>query len=105
MSKKEISVEVSQISLYEMESDIDSVIKYLVNTKETYSKLEGITKIHLVKSCHPYSDTEYLSVQGYRIETDNEYMKRMNEEKEYKERQETRDAAEFARLQKKFKGK
>lgn len=105
MTKKEISVEVSQISLYDMEGDIDSVISHLANAKETYGKLEGITKIHLIKSCHPYSDTEYLSVQGYRIETDKEYEKRMAEEKQYKERQDARDAAEFERLQKKFKGK
>ncbi len=106
MTKKEISVEIASISLYDLEVSIDTAVKTLLEAEKRYSKLPEVTRIQLSKSSHAYSDSEYLAIMASRLETDAEYDKRIKEEKELQVYQDARDAKEYERLSKKFtKGK
>lgn len=50
----------------------------------------------------PYTDNRYLYVYAKRPETDEEMQSRILQEERWEKMQETRDRAEFDRLQKKF---
>lgn len=95
--------EIKRIMIHEeqiidfMDDDIDSAISQL--------ELQGWYRIRYITTSYPYDPNEYLAIHVYRnrLETDDEYEKRITKEKQLKTKQQEVDLKEYNRLKKLFK--
>lgn len=79
----------------------DSTVKHLIMTLQSYERTYG-DNVRIEKCTRPYDDDYYYSVQHQVEETDEQYDKRLLQERQWAEQQEKRDKVELQRLLDKF---
>ncbi len=104
--KQEVSVKIEDSYLDLSYTDIDSAIRDLTEARDKFTA-EGWTKLNLqyVGDCGCYGNcscSERLRLFGTRLETDDEFAKRVEREMKHAADREARDRAEFERLSKQF---
>ena len=109
MKKIFITEKYDEISLGSLEGSIESAIEYLKNIWVNLSDGTNKVKLELV---YGDSDTQYFVVYTSRLETDEEYEKRMQlnkkvraSKKKDKEEQEKAEYNRYLKLKEKFDGK
>jgi hypothetical protein len=109
MKKIFITEKYDEISLGSLEGSIESAIEYLKNIWVNLSDGTNKVKLELV---YGDSDTQYFVVYTSRLETDEEYEKRMQlnkkvraSKKKEKEEQEKAEYNRYLKLKEKFDGK
>lgn len=102
MEKEQIS---EQVSWFDIETDIDTVIEKLQDIREEYSGRYNRLFITLGKTCgcrYDCSCSPDAAVMGDRLENDGELSVRMQRKLKYEEHQAERERKEYERLRAKF---
>ena len=83
----------------------DDVIRNITNAKASYEFTEfNNIRLNLETICVPYcDDRKNMILKGDRLETDNEFNKRIKNENDQKERQRQYDLVQLKALQEKYK--
>lgn len=95
---------INRVSIYP-ESQVDALIKDLINIKEKYGDTYTNLSVESERDCGCYGDcscSPYYYVWGCRLESDLEYNYRLTEENKRMKEQEERDRKSYEELKKKF---
>lgn len=103
ISKKIITTDVDTISPYELASTLNNLKEQIDRWIASYGPDARLNYDR--NGSDPYSDSPEFQIQVQREETDEEYEKRIRDEKEWIDSRDKHDRKEFERLQKKFGAK
>lgn len=102
--KQKSRKDITSLDEYIFDGNIDSIISLLTSLKESYSHYED-----LYISCNRYYENIDFILSGIRLETDEEFNKRialqnkiLEKEKAEKKKKEEKEKREYERLKKKF---
>lgn len=101
MTKKIIEVILTDDVKYQLQGTLANAYNVIAQLIQQYGP---DARLDIDRECEAYCDywSAYARIYGKREETDDEYAKRLNEEKKYTDQQAAREVAEYERLRKKF---
>lgn len=106
MTKQLVNVELTSIK-YEL--DGKTIPAAIVRLKELRKEYGDEAKIDIGQECEAYSYSDekyaYVRLMGDRLETDEEYKKRTDQEKYYADQRAAADLAAYERVKKSMEGK